>query len=294
MSERGFFALDRGWFEHPSFQREPYTQREAWAWLISEAAFKPVVRRIGAVSVSLLRGQVAHSLRYMADKWQWSEPRVRRFLTRLKTDAMLLVASDAGVTVLTICNYNKYQRAHGAADAAIDAPNDAGATQDRRKEEELKNLRTDVVDEGARLLSDSAFEIAAELGRGCGFKEPLDWPPSWAGAPMRVQTWLNSGWRKDEILAASQEALAKKRDGPPSSINYFEKPIASFIAKQSAPLPEVKIQEREIISVVRQDAKSRSKDDFRRALGELRSYAAEGDRGPRDQDVRLLPPAGRN
>jgi hypothetical protein len=39
MSERGVFAMDQGIFEHPTFAPEPFTEREAWMWLIAEAAF---------------------------------------------------------------------------------------------------------------------------------------------------------------------------------------------------------------------------------------------------------------
>jgi len=102
MSERGTFVLDRGWFDHPIFKKERYTEREAWAWLIALAAYRDHPRRVGAVQVMLLRGQATNSLRFMAEKWQWKEPRVRRFLSRLKSDAMIDLVVDAGVTVVTI------------------------------------------------------------------------------------------------------------------------------------------------------------------------------------------------
>lgn len=138
MSERGVFALDRGVWDHPSFDDEPLTQREAWFWLIGEASYKERVRRIGTVTVELQRGQVAASLRFLAAKWQWSEPRVRRFLNRLKTDAMIDATADAGITVITICNYNKYQRVSLPSDAEPDAETDAAATQQRRNTENNK------------------------------------------------------------------------------------------------------------------------------------------------------------
>jgi hypothetical protein len=73
MSERGVFALDRGWFNHPAFADEPFTEREAWAWLIAEAAWKPRRRRIGARIVELDRGQLAGSMRFLAKRWKWSK-----------------------------------------------------------------------------------------------------------------------------------------------------------------------------------------------------------------------------
>lgn len=111
MSELGVFAVDRGVFNHPLLSTgEPYSRREAWLWLLSEAAWKPrKVGRAGAV-IELERGQLAHSIRFMADAWGWSKSSVERFLTRLKTETMIGTASGTGLLVITICNYDAYQR----------------------------------------------------------------------------------------------------------------------------------------------------------------------------------------
>ncbi|WP_293796701.1 hypothetical protein [uncultured Bosea sp.] len=138
MSERGVFAVDRGIWDHPVFAREAFTEREAFMWLVSEASYRPRRFRTGSNVMELARGQLAHSLRFMADKWGWKEPRVRRFLGRLKIDAVIDADSDAGTTRITICNYDKYQRVSLPSDAANDAGADAQTTQQRRKEEDKK------------------------------------------------------------------------------------------------------------------------------------------------------------
>ena len=57
---------------------------------------------------------------------------------------MIDTRADAGVTVVTICNYDKYQFGPGASDASFDAANDVPPTQTRRtqkyraKEEEAR------------------------------------------------------------------------------------------------------------------------------------------------------------
>ncbi|WP_454628450.1 hypothetical protein [Bradyrhizobium cenepequi] len=168
VSERGVFAVDRGIWEHPSFANEPLTEREAWTWLIGEASFKARTKRIGSVLIELKRGQVAASLRFMADKWQWSEPRVRRFLKRLKTDAMIDASTDAGITVITICNYDKYQKVSLPRDAGNDAQTDAAATQQRRKVESTEStegsseLRSAPPRASAPIYTDSRHELWGE------------------------------------------------------------------------------------------------------------------------------------
>ena len=86
---KGFYRMARGWMKNEVFKRERYTEREAWIWLIEEAAFRPRTKRIGAYVAQLDRGQIATSLRFLATAWGWKKDRVRRFLTRLANDSML-------------------------------------------------------------------------------------------------------------------------------------------------------------------------------------------------------------
>lgn len=77
-------------------------------------------------------------------------------------------------------------------------------------------------------------------------------PPGWCGAPYRVEAWLREGWPYDLILVGVRKTMARKRDGPPDSVKYFEKAIATEIAMQSAPLPTVSvIPAQEIVHVER-------------------------------------------
>jgi hypothetical protein len=141
MSERGVFAVDRGVFDHPMFAPEPFTEREAWLWMVGAAAWKPGRVRVGRHPVDLLRGQLAFATRFMATRWRWSEARVRRFLKRLQSDAMVSIQTTRETTHITICNYDKYSFGRRTDVPEIDAPNVTTATHPRRKEEEGKELK---------------------------------------------------------------------------------------------------------------------------------------------------------
>lgn len=134
MTQLGFFAVDRSIWDHPLFRRQPFTDREAFLWLVSSAAYRTRRVRVGC-EVELERGQLVHSSRHLASLWQWPEANVRRFLQRLKRDASIDLDTDAGVTRITICNYNKYQHISQQNDASDDAASGARATQQRRKRE---------------------------------------------------------------------------------------------------------------------------------------------------------------
>jgi len=144
MSERGVFAVDRAIWEHDYLvDSAPFSRREAWLWLVSEAAWKPHRRRIAGKTYELSRGQLAASMRFIASKWHWSEARVRRFLNGLKNEGMIDANTDAGLTVLTICKYDSYQRVSLPDEAKTEQSSDAGATQERRKVEGKEDKEID-------------------------------------------------------------------------------------------------------------------------------------------------------
>jgi len=114
----GTFNVARAIWDHPVFAPSPFSEREAFLWLVSEASWKPRTVRAGKVIVDLERGQLCASLRFMAEAWGWSKSRVERYLKRLENHAMICAKSGTGQMVLTIQNYNEYQH-----------PWDSGGTQ---------------------------------------------------------------------------------------------------------------------------------------------------------------------
>src|SRR5271157_2452193 len=115
MSERGFYLVSRGMLDHPRFKpRGPFTQFEAWHWLIESAAYTshevPVSNGRNRQMVQLEPGQLTYSIRYLAEAWQWSDKRVQRFLSALQLDQSVTTQTTTGQTVITLCNWAKYQR----------------------------------------------------------------------------------------------------------------------------------------------------------------------------------------
>ena len=113
----GTINISRDLWKDPAFASDPFSEREAWVWLIAEASWKPRVRRVGNHVVNLDRGEVAHSTRFLAETWKWSHSKVRRYLLRLEKLGLITkkigtktgTGTDTGVTVLSVCKYDKYQ-----------------------------------------------------------------------------------------------------------------------------------------------------------------------------------------
>lgn len=138
MSDGGVFAVSRKLFDHPFFAPEPYTEREAWAWMIGAAAWQPKRVRVGRCMFDLDRGQLVFSERFLAEKWRWDKSRVHRFLKRLKNEAMIHALANRDATHITICNYDEHQFRGITDEPRNEPPSEALANHSRTKEEELK------------------------------------------------------------------------------------------------------------------------------------------------------------
>ncbi|PDT74135.1 hypothetical protein [Bradyrhizobium sp. C9] len=149
MSERGFYVVDRGFWQHPFFAPEPYTEREAFQWLIGEAAYRSRKRNVAGSLVELQRGQLCASVRFMAQAWGWSKSRVDRFLKRLKTETMIGTENETRrgthPLIITVCNYEKYQGSmdETGTESETQSGTDDGtlAGQQRDKRENNKQIK---------------------------------------------------------------------------------------------------------------------------------------------------------
>lgn len=138
----GYVRIHRPLFEdHPAFRND--AEAMAFAWLIVKAAWKPKCVRYKERKISLQRGQVAVSQRDMARALDRDKAWIERLWKRLRAEAMITVASEAGVAVITICNYDEYQADIGTREAVDEAPDEAGARQAQGTEqvrEEVKKI----------------------------------------------------------------------------------------------------------------------------------------------------------
>jgi hypothetical protein len=134
------YRMHRGWLDHPMFARDAYCHRAAWAWLIDHAAFAPHAVMIGGKEVNLERGQLCTSLRALAATWGWEVTKVRRFLAKLEACHATATASATGTatghTIVTICNYGKYQAGDYGGATASATPSDSQPPQEIKKEKE--------------------------------------------------------------------------------------------------------------------------------------------------------------
>lgn len=140
----GFIALHREAFDHHLLQDAE--RFRAWFWLVSEACWKPSRTRIKGETVELERGELTYSVRFLADKWGWSKSRVDRFIADLRAEGMIETRSKNGTSaghkagqgqsIISICNYARYQDVNEAKRDNDNEESGTSAGQQRDKEEQ--------------------------------------------------------------------------------------------------------------------------------------------------------------
>lgn len=103
----GFIALHREAFTHPVLKDAD--RFRAWFWLVAHAAWKQTRHDARGRTIIVERGQLCAGREQLAKEWKWSPSAVERFLTRLETEQMIERQTGQGKSVITICNYDKYQ-----------------------------------------------------------------------------------------------------------------------------------------------------------------------------------------
>ena len=106
---KGWITISRDISESDIWNEGPFSRGQAWVDLIIIANYKPGYIRVRGERIELKRGDVGHSMKTLADRWQWSRGKVERFLKELEKDKRIIRKTDNRKTVISICNYSKYQ-----------------------------------------------------------------------------------------------------------------------------------------------------------------------------------------
>lgn len=126
------------------FWREPrkFSKAEAWLDIIMEVRWQKEDEKvvIGNQIITCSYGQSLNSILTWAKRWRWSEPVTRRFLTLLEKQGMIERRSGAKTTLLTVCNYGKYQNLRRSDDVEMTLTRRRGDVE-ATTEEEVKEVK---------------------------------------------------------------------------------------------------------------------------------------------------------
>lgn len=252
MSSRGTFSVDRDIFRHQLFDDgAPFSRREAWLWLIAEAAYKPRSVRIVGKTYDLERGQLAVSTRYLAEVWRWSHAAVRRFLEALRAaqdrhtsgtetgtpdGPMIGTHGGTGITIITISNYNKFQpeakqpgTPSGTQDGTPSGSSHFGNTPENRHKDKEQITNRKIGGASAPAVEPPIF-VAPERPAGKAY--------AFEGETIRLSKQHFDKWRESfraipDLRAELQAADDYYTENPPRDGKWFF-PVSRWLAKANA------------------------------------------------------------
>ena len=107
MTTEGFICISRGIVAHWIWSNPVLFQR--WVWMILSANYDDREVSFCYHRIMLHRGQLAVNLSYLSKIWHVSSQATHKFLVKLEDSGMVTRTVDDKVTVITICNYDRYQ-----------------------------------------------------------------------------------------------------------------------------------------------------------------------------------------
>lgn len=197
----GYVRAHRALFGHHAFRND--AEGLAFLWMVAHASWKPTQVRYKDRDITLQRGQLAVSVRDFARRIDRDKAWVERLIRRLKAKTMIKTASETGVTLVTICNYDKFQALADTSETLNGTPHktasETGVRQARDTEQGREEGKKSSVANatGAEAPSDDPVKMLFDVG----VKLLTD-----AGHTVQQARSLIGKWRKgrkdSEVLAA--------------------------------------------------------------------------------------------
>ena len=164
----GWIKIFRRVIEHPDYFAEPFTRMSAWIDLLLMANYANGYIRSRGVRVEVKVGQIVTSTVSLAQRWKWSRGKVQRYLDELENAQQIEQQKSNLCTLISICNYDKYQVGDTAdCTASYTADETADSTRTDTSKEEYKknknNINTHTVDTVRGVVGGNFSSEAEEL-----------------------------------------------------------------------------------------------------------------------------------
>lgn len=240
MSEAGYVSIHRRLLGHHAFRND--AEGMAFAWMVIRAAWRPAKVRYKDRMIQLRRGQLAVSVRDMANAMDRDKAWVERLWKRLKSETMIETVTEAGVSVVTICNYDEYQASRDSDETPRETAGETSSRQARdteQRREEDNKIDDDVDDASEREIDPVVVDFPADLmsltDRICRSGGVRNLEPASIGRNMDfVKGWLAEGFDPETMILPAVAAAIASATEPISSLKYFDRPIRQFRARMEA------------------------------------------------------------
>lgn len=150
-----FIKIDRNFFEGKYWkQKRVFSQAEAWIDLVRSARFEiePETRILSnGRYITIKRGEIHASIRFLAERWSWGTDKVKRFLDAAISEQAIERRTEQGESILTLLNYGAYNPVGDECQTPNRTPNRTpidtptkhpSIHQPNTRKYKLKNIRT--------------------------------------------------------------------------------------------------------------------------------------------------------
>lgn len=143
-----------------------------WLDLILMAAWDDSKQLVGSRLIEIKRGQLIASISFLVKRWGIGHNTVIAFLKMLQEEKMILKTSMRNVSIITICNYDKYQTADNLSDKlngeiskqctnTTDSIADNLADSPADTNKEIKNIRSNNIKKQTKSESEDYSDLEA-------------------------------------------------------------------------------------------------------------------------------------
>lgn len=105
----GWVSIHRQLQNHWLWNDKPFSHGQAWIDMILLANHSENKFPLGNEIITVETGSFITSELKLMDRWGWSKAKVRRFLSLLENDLMIVKKTDRKKTTITIVNYSDFQ-----------------------------------------------------------------------------------------------------------------------------------------------------------------------------------------
>ena len=158
MTTEGFICISRGIVAHWIWSNPVLFQR--WVWMILSANYDDREVSFCYHRIMLHRGQLAVNLSYLSKIWHVSSQATHKFLVKLEDRGMVTRTVDDKVTVITICNYDRYQLKMGASvEGLVDGADNRTVDQVVNQTNKDNKIKTEIEKTSDEVLCQVPLEL---------------------------------------------------------------------------------------------------------------------------------------
>ena len=211
----GWIKIHRQIKEHWLYtENRVYSKFEAWMDILMSVNFTDAQTIIKGKLYNVKRGDCLYSLETWSKRWGWDKSKVRRFMSLLEKDGMIVLKSDTTTTQLTVCKYDSYQDNRHTDETQTTHRRHADDTQTtlREEEEERKKEKRKV------FIKPTIEEIRTEMLK----KQMIDESErfyhyyesnGWMIGKNKMKCWKSAivTWKKNQKPTTQQQEQPKYR-----------------------------------------------------------------------------------